>query len=1088
MNEQDRAELEGLKRQQAELLAQFVELGRKLSSLEARLIAAAPEPEPAKPKPAHATPPPLPPNIPPVIQKPPPALEVREMEIPPLEPTPIESSSAPKPPPQPPRPETFAAPPIPPKPEPVPVFARTKASAPPPKPAEPRERDSSFEMRLGTYWLVRIGIVMLLTGLVFFANYAYHNFIAHIGPAGKVALLYIVSGGLLGVGAWLQRNKDLKNYAEVLFAGGLAAVYFTTYAAHHVKNLMVIQSAVADGTLLLAWAGFIIWVADRKKSEVLALFAVLLAYYTSIITHVGLFTLYSNLLLTVAAVYFLVRNRWATVSFASLVATYISYGFWRFYQDGHWHLVEPSEGLWTGNYFLMAYWVVFTAAVFLSRSEHFFGQRRAAFLSLNNAAFFSAFIFTMWQVDEHGFWKFSLAFGSALLASWILARTFLAEDRLCQNAYLTQGLLLATLGFITHITGLKLSLVLATESVMLAIMGLQMKSRVMRVASMLAGFLAVFWAMGSLEPFNRVDLIKGIALGMAMLFNAFWLDRDKTYEQSRENFRTIFYTILALGMWLFITWRNVHDEWRGAVFAAETIAFLAACRPLRNQILQYGAYVFAAVATGGEVYALADQYFSIELVKRVGLAPGILVGALMILCALWEKSLKRSQPAEKSFLPAVTLFSSFGLIAWLAATAAFTPREYLAPLLALEALALTASYYLLRLKELPLFGQIFLILAQALWLIDAIANGVHRPWWNAASVIAITLALAQWSQRQKSLTFDAPIRLLIQGIYALAAIGLLYYWLEPQFTAPAWLALASGLAIILTAYAAFNRYWLLAAAGQIFLLLSGYEFAQQLWNGEPAWYVPLAPIATFCLLSFCAIQWFAARPNADASVRESILQIGQVYRLVALIMSLWWVHKYVAARELCWTLVAIGTALFALAGWRRNRELLFFSAVFTVFGIARFWAPMDDAPRVYLPNLFAMLLLLAQQRVARRLGGNFPAPSQAHSAAIALAGVSLWFLLSRWIIEKPGDFYLTLTAGWAVLALLLFVTGMAMRERMYRWVGLGILAAALGRVVFVEVWKLETIFKILSFTALGIVLLVLGFIYNKYQEKIKEWL
>jgi uncharacterized membrane protein (DUF373 family) len=55
--------------------------------------------------------------------------------------------------------------------------------------------------------------------------------------------------------------------------------------------------------------------------------------------------------------------------------------------------------------------------------------------------------------------------------------------------------------------------------------------------------------------------------------------------------------------------------------------------------------------------------------------------------------------------------------------------------------------------------------------------------------------------------------------------------------------------------------------------------------------------------------------------------------------------------------------------------------------------------------------------------------------------------------------------------------------------GLGILAFCLGRVMIVDVWKLEKeIYRVLSFTALGFVLLVLGFIYNKYQEKIKEWL
>jgi hypothetical protein len=379
-----------------------------------------------------------------------------------------------------------------------------------------------------------------------------------------------------------------------------------------------------------------------------------------------------------------------------------------------------------------------------------------------------------------------------------------------------------------------------------------------------------------------------------------------------------------------------------------------------------------------------------------------------------------------------------------------------------------------------------LIIGQAYWLSDSVANHVNRPWWNPASVIAITLAIAQWWQRQKTLKLEGALRLVMQAIYALAVVGLLYFWLEPHFAAPTWLAFASALAILLTAYAAINRYWLLALAGQLFVLVSGFEFFRQLLDGKPEWYFPLVPIATFCLLSFCAIKWFKARPDASKDVREPILQIGMAYRIVAVFMSLWWLHKYVPARELCWVTVAVGAALFALAGWRKNRELLIFSAVFSVVGIARFWFPMDDAPRVYLPNLFAILALLAQQRFARKLPQRFPAPAEGHTGVIVLGSLSLWFLLSRWIVEKPNDFYLT--AGWAVLALILFMAGMALRERMYRWVGLTILALALGRVAFVEVWKMETIYKVLSLMALGLVLLVLGFIYNKYQEKIKEWL
>ncbi len=143
-------------------------------------------------------------------------------------------------------------------------------------------------MRLGTYWLVRIGIVVLLTGLVLFGNLAYQNYISRLGPGGKVFLLYLASALLLGAGWWWQRTalkESLKNYAQVLFAGGLAAAYFTTYAAHHFQHLRVISDAGVDGALLLALAGVMVWIADLKQSEVMALFAVLLAYYTAIISN-----------------------------------------------------------------------------------------------------------------------------------------------------------------------------------------------------------------------------------------------------------------------------------------------------------------------------------------------------------------------------------------------------------------------------------------------------------------------------------------------------------------------------------------------------------------------------------------------------------------------------------------------------------------------------------------------------------------------------------------------------------------------------------------------------------------------------------
>ncbi|HEY9172736.1 MAG TPA: DUF2339 domain-containing protein, partial [Verrucomicrobiae bacterium] len=151
--------------------------------------------------------------------------------------------------------------------------------------------------------------------------------------------------------------------------------------------------------------------------------------------------------------------------------------------------------------------------------------------------------------------------------------------------------------------------------------------------------------------------------------------------------------------------------------------------------------------------------------------------------------------------------------------------------------------------------------------------------------------------------------------------------------------------------------------------------------------------------------------------------------------------------------------------------------------VAHAWATRK---LVYLPNLLAILAWLGQQRAARRWPGLYGVNEILHRAVILLGGVCLWAFVSRWVAQSVSGFYLT--ASWSVLALALLAGGILLRERMYRWLGLGVLAVSLGRVAIFEVWKLETNYRVLSFIALGLVLIVLGFIYNRYQEKIRQWL
>jgi hypothetical protein len=441
----------------------------------------------------------------------------------------------------------------------------------------------------------------------------------------------------------------------------------------------------------------------------------------------------------------------------------------------------------------------------------------------------------------------------------------------------------------------------------------------------------------------------------------------------------------------------------------------------------------------------------------------------------------RAQPCYSTLL---------ALTVWLTITWDNVPREYFPLIAAAEGLALTLSYYLLRVSEIAVLSQGCLVVAQVTWMVDAF-NGAPSPhWWSPLLLLAITIALSHWWQKQKALRLPPEFALIWQALYGLASVGVLYSWLAPKGTAPSWLVVSTLLALGLTAYGVITRAWFLAVCGQIFMLVSVLQFAGQLWDGKPAWGFPLAPIAALALFSGVSVQWFKREPGSEARIRNPLLQIARVYRWVALVMALCWVWQYIPAQEQIWFLASLGLSAFVWSGWRRNSEALLFSAVFTGSALVLFWLPLIGAPvetrMVYWPNLCVIVTLLGQRQLAQRLPGRYGLSQPIHNTIILIGGVSLWRFVSAWVLESASGFYLT--ASWSLLALGLFTCGIVLRERSYRWLGLGILACALTRVAVFDIWRLQSLYRVLSLMALGIVLLVLGFIYSKYQEKIKEWL
>jgi uncharacterized membrane protein len=1105
MNAQERAELERLERRQEALQMQLASLGADIQNLIARLDTAARAAQEISPLEASQ-----------------PFVEETRKEGPELNP-----GSGVTPPPLPPiipvaaTEETFA-----PR-EQTTAFKSSSVASPPPLPRE------TFEMKLGTYWLVRVGIVMLLTGLVFLGTYAYKNFIGKFGPAGKITLLYAASAALLGFGGWLQRKREkesLRNYGQVLFAGGLAAVYFTTYAAHYVDVLRVIASPVIDGLLLMAWAAVTVWIADRRKSEVLALFAVGLAYYTSAITQIGLFTLGSNLVLTAAAVFFLVRNRWTTLSFISVLATYGGFAFWRFHR-GDWSWDARVTEVWHANFFLAGYWLFFSAAVFFARGKSLANASRALFASLNNGAFFGLVLLSMMHITHGNFWKFSLGFGSALLVAALLARRFLADEPVVKNTYLVQGLTLVTLGLIAHFTGLKLALILAAESVVLTFLGRQQKNIFVSTGGYVTAALSAGWVLSAMTGSNA-DVLLGSAISAAFLLNAWWEQRhDAARDTSAVRPASGYFVALAMGVCGIVTWHAVPEQWRAVAWMIEAVALVSLFYALRIRELPIFSQALAVTAQGywffefalrqnrphwmvpatfiGGVLALiflghqqknifvrASGYLTAAISalwafaeitgSKLDVTIAAIMSAAFLLSAWWEQR-NDEQRANSVLRPCSGYFVGLaiavcGVVTWHA-----VPEAWRAVAWMIEAVAFTALFYAVRIPELPLFSQPLVIAAQGFWFFEFALRQNKPHWLVPATLVGGTLALSHWWQRQRRLALQADWRNALQIVYALALVGVVFFWFQPTYGPAAWLAFLCVLAVGLTIYGVATRAWALAACAQLFLLISSVELGQQFLSVKPAWGFALVPIATWLVLGIATTGWLSRYDTRD-DVRRPLLQISGFYRAVAFLMSLWWIYSYVPSRNHFWVLCALGVALISLAGWLKNREALLFGGLFVAVAFAAWFVKIPvDRTIVNLPNALALLSILAVQQMVRHLPNRFQLLRHVDSAVIFITGIALWTFVSRWVVLTSGARFL-LTVSWAALAAVLFTIGFVLRERMHRWLGLGILACAVSRVFLSDVWKLDTIYRIFSFMALGVVLLALGFIYNKYQEKIRQWL
>ncbi|MFI5356448.1 MAG: hypothetical protein ACHQ4G_03850 [Opitutales bacterium] len=291
---------------------------------------------------------------------------------------------------------------------------------------------------------------------------------------------------------------------------------------------------------------------------------------------------------------------------------------------------------------------------------------------------------------------------------------------------------------------------------------------------------------------------------------------------------------------------------------------------------------------------------------------------------------------------------------------------------------------------------------------------------------------------------------------------------------------SAALAVLLAALSPWARRWSLTLAGTVGLACG--LALQSPWRVRPdfpllfaaaalAWVLPVlwqrSPVRRELIRG---PWWRAAAPWIQATLATWIMVLAVRSNYAAPLLFLVTAAEAVAVFVLAWklgvrpagpassVLLLLGAWWTAAALWQGSPEEL---------------TTGDGLALGAVLGLAAVLLLLPV------LARSFAAGAWRSAAAWMQGAVALGLMF--WLFEaQTGWLGAYTTVIWGMVAIIVFVLGLFLRERAYRLLGLAGLLLCLPRMFLVDLHS--TLYRILAFVGLGVVMLWVGFSYHRFRH------
>lgn len=340
----------------------------------------------------------------------------------------------------------------------------------------------NLEEMLGTNWLAKIGIAILVLGVTFFLAWQ----LRELGPAGKVTVGWTIGLGMLGAGIYFEGHERYKMLARAAVGGGWALLFFVSYAMYHIDATRVLSTPLQSLVVMLTVAGTMVTHTLRYRSQAVTGVAFLLAFGTTALNRADVYSLAAGAVLAAALVPIVLRMGWYELEVFGILAVYLNHYYWLrpiIEPMGEHHVRFPA--FYASAALLVAYWAIFRAS-YLLRGE--VAETRISTLAAVLTTVMMLSVIKYQAVDPRMAFPFLLALGAVEFVLGQIARRRAQRMPFVLLSTLGSAFLLAAIPFrVPHFTPFLVSVVWLVEAQALFVAGVLTREIVFTRLGMAAG-------------------------------------------------------------------------------------------------------------------------------------------------------------------------------------------------------------------------------------------------------------------------------------------------------------------------------------------------------------------------------------------------------------------------------------------------------------------------------------------------------------------------------------------------------------------------------------------------------------------------